>query len=142
MIKKTKAEDKKEMQSLRRKCFHLWAAKVRQNAGNQCEAWEDGKRCDKTTFLNAHHIESFATNKDLRYDPKNGFCACPSHHKFKRKSAHKSFIFMYLHMITHRSDDLKYLIEATEVIQPQTKESLLEIINKLSPKPQLLRRVR
>jgi len=44
--------------------------------------------------LQSHHIESFAMNRGLRYEPKNGVLLCTSHHKFGRVSAHKSFFFM------------------------------------------------
>lgn len=138
----TQVEEKKEIQSLQRKCLYLWKAKVKDNAGNQCEAWEAGKRCKATKFLNAHHIENYMTNKDLRYDPKNGLCLCAGHHKFKRKSAHKSFVFLYLHMTIIRLNDLTYLINESNISSPQTKESLLRIIERLQDKPTMIKRIR
>ena len=138
----TKAEEKKEIQSLRRKAFHLWAKEVKNRAGNQCESWEEGKRCEKDKFLNAHHIESYVLNKELRYDLRNGACFCPSHHKFKRKCAHRSFIFMYDFMTHYRLEDLYYLITRSDESHPETKESLLNSISKLIKIPVLIKRIK
>ncbi len=138
----TKAADEQELQKLRRKCLFLWSAQVKKNAGNQCEAWEKKKRCEVTKRLNAHHIESYITNKHLRYDPKNGLCLCPKHHKFGWYSAHKSFVFMYEIMVIKRADDLAYLVTNRGNKFILDKESLLTIIDWLHPKPTLIKRVK
>lgn len=103
MKKRISAAEKKTIKTLKRKCYHLWNQLVKIRAGFKCEI------CKKTKYLNSHHIENFVTNRYLRYDPRNGFCGCPSHHKFGEKSAHRSFMFMLIHMIEKRPDDLIYL---------------------------------
>lgn len=139
----TKTEEKEELKKLRRKCLLLWTKKVKETAGNQCEARENKVRCKEVKFLHAHHIESYSVNRNLRHDPKNGMCLCAGHHKFKRKSAQKSFVFMFEQMTQYnRQNDLQYLIEQSNVTNPETKESLLAIIEKLSSRPQLIRRLR
>lgn len=137
-----KTEEKEELKKLRRKCLPLWTKKVKENAGNQCEARENGVRCKEVKFLHSHHIESYAVNRDLRYDPKNGTCMCAGHHKFKRKSAHKSFVFMYEYMTHYRLNDLYYLIQMSNITSPETKESLQNIIKILQTPPPLLKRLR
>ena len=45
----------------------------------------DSYRCvvcgEHTRDLHPHHLEGFAENKDLRFDPDNGVTLCQSHHK-------------------------------------------------------------
>jgi len=133
-----KTEEKELIKKLRRKCYFLWRAKVINNAEGRCEY------CETTKKLNAHHIESYSLNKDLRYDPRNGMCLCVTHHKFGRFSSHKSFIFMHRIMNKKRFLDLLYLDQICELKNQETIESLKATENKLQPNigtiPQLLKR--
>jgi 5-methylcytosine-specific restriction endonuclease McrA len=131
-----KTEEKKLIQKLRRKCYFLWRRKVIDNAKGKCEY------CEKTEKLNAHHIESYSLNKDLRYDPHNGVCFCSTCHKFGRLSAHKSFIFMYKFMTEKRHDDLLYLMNVYKFKFPETIESLKKIIDIYLPVPMIIKRIR
>lgn len=144
--KKLSGKELEEIKKLQKQSLSLWRKIVIKNAGKQCEAVEpNGKRCKKTKHLNAHHIESFSTNKWLRCDPRNGVAFCSAHHKFGRLSAHKSFIFMYLFMLCRRNKDLTYLLENYNKKQELTKEFLEQTIQNLLPikgyyKPVLTRR--
>ena len=129
----TKAEEKAELQKLRRKCLYLWIAEVKRKANGKCEYCSTSEK-----RRNAHHIEGYTLNKDLRYDPRNGVHLCTTCHKFGRFSAHKSFVFMYLLMTGKRKRDLQYLIEKSHVSIPQTKELLLETIKNLTPETRLI----
>jgi len=122
----TKAAELKELKSLKRKCLSLWRIVVKLRAGGRCESG-----CKVTKALHCHHIESYSTNKALRYDPRNGGLLCASHHKFGKMSAHKSFVFMYLLMTGKRKSDLDYLVEHFNDKIEITKEYLLDKINEL-----------
>lgn len=125
--KKLSAKEKKEVQKLTRRALDLWRLVVKERAGRICEA----PGCNKKKFLNAHHIESYTTNKGLRFDPENGFCGCPGHHKFKWVSAHKSFCFLYEILISIRIRSLLYLLENYKIKVPVTKEFLEQRIREL-----------
>ena len=122
-----KIQEKKEIQKLNREALGLWRQIVRRRARKRCEVPE----CKKTKFLNAHHVEGYTTNKTLRYDPRNGLCLCPSHHKFGRQSAHKSFCFMYKMMTCVRSLDLDYLLKVNQNKVVITPEYLRLVISEL-----------
>lgn len=126
--KKLSAKEKKEIQKLVRQALELWRQVVKKRAGRICEA----PGCNKKKFLNAHHIESYTTNKGLRFDPENGFCGCPGHHKFKWVSAHKSFCFLYEILTTVRRKSLEYLLANYKVKIDITKEFLEGVIRGLS----------
>lgn len=123
----------KEIKDLQRQASKFWKKAVVVKAGKQCEAVDaKGKRCNKVKHLQAHHIESFALNKFLRYSLHNGIGLCPTHHKFGRLSAHKSFCMMFNLMTQKRKDDLDYLLEHYKDKTELTKEFLLEKIRELS----------
>ena len=79
VVKKAKTTRKK----LRDKLDNLWAEIVKQRAGNKCEY------CDKTTYLNSHHIFS-RSNLSVRWSLNNGTCLCSGHHTLNTLSAHKA----------------------------------------------------
>lgn len=133
---KTKKTEKEKIQTLQRKCLFLWKAIVKHRAGGQCEGRNDkDERCKAVKFLNAHHIESYITNKYLRYDTRNGICLCPKCHKFGHFSAHRSFVFMYELMTKYRKTDLYYLLEVRGLKSTFTVEDL-SYIQKLLEKEQ------
>jgi hypothetical protein len=101
--KDTKSYKLKEIRILKRKCHTLWSLVVRKRAGDKCEI------CGATDHLHAHHIEDSKLCRSLRYDIRNGLCACARDHKFGKNAAHKSFITMYEHMTSNRKDDIFYL---------------------------------
>lgn len=121
-------EEKQEIKKLERKALGLWRSAVKIRAKRKCEF----PICKKVKKLNAHHIESFTTNKTLRYDLENGICLCPTHHKFGWLSAHRSFCFLYEILTTSRIRSLKYLLENYRIRINITKEFLEETIGTLS----------
>lgn len=122
------SKEKKEIKKLERQALGLWRQVVRREAGGKCGV----PTCEKVKFLNSHHIESYATNKALRYDPMNGICLCPTHHKFGWLSAHKSFCFMHNLLQVRYPDKLEYLSENYRAKAVVTKEFLQMRIRVLS----------
>ncbi len=125
--KKVTVAEKREIKKLVSKALGLWRTRVKENADKKCEVLE----CKKHKSLHCHHTESFSTNKALRFDPRNGIAFCATHHKFGRKSAHRSFIFMYLFMIEKRFKDLQYLIDNCNKKVELTVDYMKEIIFRL-----------
>ena len=121
----TKTEEAKEIKALTRKCLFLWKAVAKLRAGGVCEYCGTNKR------LNIHHIESFSTNKGLRFDLENALCLCATCHKFGRFSAHRSFVFVYLILTQKRPFSLSYLIQHRANKVELTTEYLLAKIEEL-----------
>ena len=101
----TKVYQQKQIKKLKNKCLQLWGLVVRHQSGNRC--FYPG--CEVTKRLQPHHIEDKLTAYILRYDPKNGLLSCPGHHKFKKESAHRSFVTVYEYMTKNRLEDIEYL---------------------------------
>jgi hypothetical protein len=120
-------KEKKEIKKLTNIALRLWRQKVKENAGGVCEA----TGCKVKKHLHCHHIESYSLNKALRFDPRNGVAFCSTHHKFGRKSAHRSFVFMYLFMLNKRLDDLQYLIDNYDKKVVIDREFLINKIKEL-----------
>lgn len=123
---KLTSKEQEEIKILQRKALSLWKKRVKERAGGKCEA------CGNTKHLQCHHIESYSTNQGLRYDEENGLLLDRTCHKFGRKSAHKSFCFVYNLMRIERCGSLNYLLEHYEDKVEITKEFLLETIERLS----------
>ncbi len=83
--KKRKTEKKR----LEKECMDLWQKCVKARAGYKCEYWG----CNKTEYLNAHHIFSRSRNS-TKYDIQNGMCLCSGHHSLQIDSAHKDPEFL------------------------------------------------
>ncbi len=124
---KLSTKELKEIKKLERDALGFWRTVVKERAGKGCEALF----CKKTKRINTHHIESYAMNKALRYEPKNGIRLCSTHHKFGRLSAHKSFCFLYQLMNESRPEDLTHLLENYQTKIKITKEFLIQTINEL-----------
>lgn len=122
--KKLPAKELKENKILAKRALSLWKQIVKKQAMGICEA----PLCRKTKKLNAHHIESFSTNKGLRFEPRNGICLCSTHHKFGRSSAHKSFCFVFIIMTTFRRNDLSFLLQYHNTKVELTKQFLCKTI--------------
>lgn len=123
---KLSAKEEKEIKVLRRKALQLWKTKIKILANNECEA------CGKKKRLQIHHIESYATNKSLRYDIHNGVCLCTTCHKFGRQSAHHSFCFMFNLMTGPRNVSLTYLLRHYKDKIEITKNFLKQTIDNLT----------
>ncbi len=147
--KNTKTYKLKELRRLSRKCLKLRALVVKMRAGNVCEIGQwTGTACSAGS-LNDHHIENYRTNKVLRFEPDNGLCCCPGHHKYYIDSVHKSFITLYEYMKECRPSSLKFIKENHLKKVELTKEYLedkihefemeLGIINCGQPDPVIIR---
>ncbi len=61
-----------------------WSLDIKTRDGFKC------CYCDKTTYLNSHHIFS-RSNHSVRWDMDNGICLCSGHHTLNSDfSAHKT----------------------------------------------------
>jgi hypothetical protein len=127
--KDTKTYKRKEIRKLKNKLFKLWAWKVKENAGFKCELC--GFPGDKKLKLNSHHIEHYNTNIFLRYDPRNGLCADAGCHKFRKKSAHRSFLTLYKYLTENRKDDLDYLLKWYDYDSDKASPWLEKPLNKM-----------
>ncbi len=117
---KLTSKEQEEIKSLQKKALSLWKEIVKLRAEKRCE----NPPCKKTKRLQAHHVESYSTNKFLRYDPENGVCLCTTDHKFGRHSAHHSFAFMYQFMSKERPESLSYLLTHYKEKKEMTKGNL------------------
>ncbi len=125
-MKATKKAQEKELKLLKRKCLFLWKARVKEQAGKKCEI------CGKKKRIAAHHIESYSTNKALRYDRRNGVAVCTTDHKFGRFALHKSFCASFVFMSQKRMSDFEYLLlHYKDKNKEITKEFLLNRIEEL-----------
>jgi hypothetical protein len=131
-----------QLKKLERTALSLWKQVVKLQAGGKCAV----PGCKNKKRLNCHHIESYSTNKALRYDPMNGMLLCSTHHKFGRLAAHKSFMFMYTLMMGEYNARLNYLFGYYMVKKDITLDSLKVTISDLEAllttlkKPKLTRR--
>ena len=74
---------KPSKRSMIKKCDIAWAIAVKVIAGYKCQI------CGSVYTLNSHHIIG-RINYSLRFDLKNGICACVSCHKFSTNSIHNN----------------------------------------------------
>ena len=123
--KNTKQYQLWELRNIKKKAFRAWSLVVRKRAGNVCEF------CGSKEKLQSHHIEDFRLCSALRYEPRNGICCCVAQHKFRRDSAHHSFVLMYDYLTKNRPDDINYLKNHCTDRVEFTKESLISIIDLL-----------
>ena len=76
--KQTKAFTPSTNRSYLDPVYQEWRDKVRTRDGFKCQM----PNCIyKGKKLHCHHILPWATNPMLRFDPSNGICLCPDHHK-------------------------------------------------------------
>lgn len=122
-MKKSKLQKKKDNSNStywHKKAMAEWSRIIRTN--KHCE------KCDSTTKLNAHHIQS-KTIKGTRFKLENGICLCPKCHKFGNTSAHKSIIFAEW-LRNNKPTQYKWVIENYEIEENRTyKEIYKELLN-------------
>lgn len=53
----------------------VWSNAVKQRDNNECQICKSKKK------IQAHHLEGYAENKELRYKINNGITLCKKHHK-------------------------------------------------------------
>lgn len=58
---------------------HYWRLQVLEKDHRTC------RRCGTTEFPEAHHVEAWSQEPDLRYDPENGAVLCYECHKLYHK---------------------------------------------------------
>lgn len=61
--------------------YKHWRRLVLERDGNECQ------RCSSSEKLEAHHLNPFNVNKDLRYDIDNGVTLCEKCHSVKHKNS-------------------------------------------------------
>lgn len=141
---KTKAKPKRrkleKKTTIRNRLMRLWVEKVRILNGDRCavcgreygDVDEKGKAC----FLNAHHIDSRATNPRLRWDALNGILLCPKHHKFSKNSAHKGSIWFITWLMKYRWNQYVYIMaHRDESIDVDDRNVLCAIESNLKAPP-------
>ena len=116
------------MASMVKKLDKQWSELVKIRAGNKCEV------CGKTreqTQLNSHHIIG-RTNRNTRWDLRNGCSLCVQHHKFGKQSAHEDYVWFDEWLKKYRKEDLEYLNGIKNTIKkwlPSEKQELIEEFN-------------
>jgi hypothetical protein len=125
--RKSSAAERRELKTLARKCLSAWKSVVKSRAGRVCEA------CGKKKLLQAHHVENYTTNRNLRYDFHNGLALCARCHKFGWMSVHRSFCFTFRLMVEKREEDFIYLLKNYKVRfrEEPTREYYLNKIKEL-----------
>jgi hypothetical protein len=81
--------DKNRKKRMEKECLRLWQEIVKARANYRCEF----PGCRKDSCLNAHHVFSKGTHKQVKVDPDNGICLCSLHHALGKESAHKDPFF-------------------------------------------------
>lgn len=106
-----------------------WSALVKHRAGFKCEVC--GCPMGKCK-LNSHHIIG-RTNRNLRWDLRNGVCLCVKHHKFGLQSAHEDAPWFDEWLQKYRKEDYDYVNQIKNTIRKWfrfEKEELLEEFKK------------
>ena len=106
---------KLEKRELNKK-FKEWAEQVKSRDGKKCVICGDSKR------LNAHHIIP-RSNKDLRFEIKNGISICPLHHLFSREiSAHMNSLAFIIWLQENRKEQFEFLHNYCTAIYKELKK--------------------
>ncbi len=92
--------EEERLQSRRRPKQDSWSRKVRKRDNYTCQV------CGSQENLLAHHLDSYSSNKELRYDVGNGITICRECHL----DFHKNFMGNYKTPCTAEDFD-KYLIQ-------------------------------
>lgn len=138
--KKAKRRRLEKKTTIRNRLMRLWVEKVRALHGDRCavcgRAYGDIDAAGKTCFLNAHHIDSRATNPRMRWDALNGILLCPKHHKFSKNSAHKGSIWFITWMQKYRWNQYVYILShRDEELDVDDREVLYAIEERLKAPP-------
>lgn len=102
-----------------------WSLAVKVRAGYRCEV------CGKIDTLNSHHIVG-RRNRMIRWDVKNGVCACVSHHKFGRESFHEDPLWAKEWLEDKRWEDYAYLYQVKNTIKKWTLDDMQDQLRKLN----------
>lgn len=105
----------------------LWSKLVKIRGGFKCEV------CKKQdNQLNSHHIVG-RTNRNLRWDLRNGVSLCVGCHKFRTQSAHEDPEWFRGWLMKNRGEDFDYVNQKKNTIKKWTnleKKELLEDFKK------------
>ena len=85
--------------------YRTWSAIVHARTDGRCEV------CGAEGKNDAHHVQPRQVCSGLRFDPRNGVCLCPSHHKFGRQSAHKGMLWFADWFRKNRPGDYGHVME-------------------------------
>lgn len=95
-----------------RKQLKVWAENTRKRFDNKCAICglkhgsinQNGNKI----YCQAHHLMK---QKELRFNPKNGICLCPKHHKYSVEiSSHNNPLMFAVWYQTNFSEDFEYLV--------------------------------
>lgn len=98
--RKAKRKAKREAKAAPKNKLAAWSAEVRKDG--RCMV------CGATEYLNAHHVLPKERYPEYRFEPKNGVCLCPTHHKFGTYSAHRSPIWFALWLRINRPEQYQW----------------------------------
>lgn len=93
-----------KVSTIQNRLYKKWSMVVHELAGNRCEV------CGAEGKLDAHHVQPRQICSGLRFDPRNGICLCPSHHKWGRESAHRGMLWFVDWFQHNRPEDYGYLM--------------------------------
>jgi hypothetical protein len=139
MAKKQKKKEKLDpTPMIRRRLFRIWSEVVRKRAGFTCEvcslqAGTINPANNKKVKLDAHHfLTRFIADNPLKWDPRNGVCACPSDHKFGVKSFHKNPIVSSEWVRVHRPESYDLILKHSDIsVDLNNRQVLAEIEKRL-----------
>lgn len=81
-----------------------WSQVVHSLYSNRCAV------CGCEGKNDAHHIQPRQICSGLRFDPMNGICLCPSHHKWGKQSAHKGMLWFVTWLQNNKKDVYDYVM--------------------------------
>ena len=84
--------------------YKTWSSIVHARSNDRCEV------CGSEGKNDAHHVQPRQICSGLRFDPRNGVCLCPSHHKYGHQSAHKGMLWFVDWFKNHRPDDYAFVM--------------------------------
>lgn len=84
--------------------YKTWSAIVHGRANGRCEV------CGAEGKNDAHHVQPRQICSGLRFDPRNGVCLCPSHHKYGHQSAHKGMLWFVDWFRKTRPEDYEFVM--------------------------------
>lgn len=106
--KKVKPKKKPKKSTLKKKMDNTWSKKIRERANYRCEICRDLGLEQKGKKVEAAHVVGKGCTF-LRWDLRNGVCACTTHHKFGVRSSHLNPVWFSEWFKKYRPDDWQYV---------------------------------
>ena len=96
---------KESTKTIMARLYKTWSAVVHARSNDRCEV------CGAEGKNDAHHVQPRQICSGLRFDPRNGVCLCPSHHKYGHRSAHKGMLWFVDWFKNNRPGDYAVVME-------------------------------